>query len=64
MAAHRKFTFDDPADSYWNANGPMTVSIFDDVPSTSNAVWLSFIHSNDKLLRSVSLFLKEKHFSN
>lgn len=36
MAAHRKFTFDDPADSYWNANGPVTVSVFDDVPSTSN----------------------------
>ncbi|VDN17172.1 unnamed protein product [Gongylonema pulchrum] len=37
MAAHRKFTFDDPADSYWNANGPANVSLFGDVPSTSNA---------------------------
>lgn len=37
MAAHRKFTFDDPEDSYWNANGPLASSLFDDIPSTSNA---------------------------
>ncbi|KHN76831.1 Spermatogenesis-defective protein 39 [Toxocara canis] len=35
MAAHRKFTFDDPEDSYWNQNARS--SFFDDAPSTSNA---------------------------
>lgn len=37
MAARRKFTFDNPEDSYWNVNGPVTVSLFDDSPSTSSA---------------------------
>uniref|UniRef100_F1L335 VPS33B-interacting protein n=1 Tax=Ascaris suum TaxID=6253 RepID=F1L335_ASCSU len=35
MAAHRKFTFDDPEDSYWNQNARS--AFFDDAPSTSNA---------------------------
>lgn len=42
MAAHRKFTFDDPEDSYWNQNARS--AFFDDAPSTSNAVSYSSLH--------------------
>ncbi|VDN05054.1 unnamed protein product [Thelazia callipaeda] len=38
MAAHRKFTFDDPEDSYWNENGPLTIPISAENPSTSNVI--------------------------
>uniref|UniRef100_A0A8R1Y225 Vps16 C-terminal domain-containing protein n=1 Tax=Onchocerca volvulus TaxID=6282 RepID=A0A8R1Y225_ONCVO len=37
MAAHRKFTFDNPEDSYWNSNDPIAVSFADDNLSTTNA---------------------------
>lgn len=30
---HKKFTFDDPEDSYWNENGQKSNNFFDDVGS-------------------------------
>ncbi|KAF8384210.1 spe-39 [Pristionchus pacificus] len=33
MAMHKKFTFDDPEDSYWNENGQKSNNFFDDVGS-------------------------------
>lgn len=29
----KKFTFDDPEDSYWNESGSNSSSLFDDLPS-------------------------------
>lgn len=36
MAAHRKFTFENPEDSYWNSNDFIDVQF--DNSSTTNAV--------------------------
>ncbi|GMS80031.1 hypothetical protein PENTCL1PPCAC_2206 [Pristionchus entomophagus] len=33
MGMHKKFTFDDPEDSYWNENGQKSNNFFDDVGS-------------------------------
>ncbi|MCP9257096.1 BMA-SPE-39 [Dirofilaria immitis] len=37
MAAHRKFTFDNPEDSYWNSNDPITLPFADNNSSITNA---------------------------
>ncbi|VDD91543.1 unnamed protein product [Enterobius vermicularis] len=42
MAAHKKFNFDDPEDSYWNTSGTSTSEFFEDPPLASNAVRSSF----------------------
>ncbi|KIH60487.1 hypothetical protein ANCDUO_09265 [Ancylostoma duodenale] len=36
----KKFTFDDPEDSYWNESGSNSSSLFDDLPSKQVAQWL------------------------
>uniref|UniRef100_A0A0N5AJU2 Vps16_C domain-containing protein n=1 Tax=Syphacia muris TaxID=451379 RepID=A0A0N5AJU2_9BILA len=38
MAAHKKFTFDDPEDSYWNSNGTLTSALFGDMSLSSNTI--------------------------
>lgn len=57
MAAHKKFNFDDPEDSYWNTSGTSTSEFFEDPPLASNAVRSSFFPEEFLNVEQLEVFI-------